>query len=150
MADITGAFCAIADLQKYLPGRTYSATSNPSSTQVEAFCVTVARELKAHLDARGLSTPTDDSSDAYLLMRDWNSLGGAIRAEQATVSIHGRVSDVIISLKADYDRILMEIRKGIFDATIGEIRETMPMGNEDLYTDDSGYNEAIFKQDMDF
>lgn len=75
------AYCAIADVRALNPQRTYSATSKPSTTQVEGHIDDIAGQIDTVLKGRGLTTPVTTPAAFVTYLEQVNAYGAAALAE---------------------------------------------------------------------
>ena len=77
-------YCKVSDVQTLNIGRSYTATSSPSSGQVSNYIEHVASLIDGRLYALGFTTPVDSSYTAsYNILKTINALGAAAMAEEA-------------------------------------------------------------------
>lgn len=87
-------------------GRTFTATSKPSTSDVDVFLTDTANELDGILRARGYTVPVPTTAtSAYGLLAGYNALGAAAQAELAAPNPQGRSSDAL-KLWQDAKRML--------------------------------------------
>ena len=78
------SYCAIGDVQALNTTRdTYSASTNPSSTQVGTFITNIAAEIDAALAANRVLTPVTAPASFLTFLLHLNALGAAALAEEA-------------------------------------------------------------------
>ncbi len=77
------AYCTITNVQALNPKRTYSASSTPTTTQVEGFITRIAEEIDAILAGRGFTVPVTTPASLLSYLTHVNALGAAALAEQA-------------------------------------------------------------------
>jgi len=83
-------YCVLADIQSKNQQRTYSASTTPTSGEVEAFITDGFYDLNAALDAIGTTTPVASSAVyATRWLKISNILYAASEAEDATYSAGG-------------------------------------------------------------
>jgi len=155
----TDCYNEVADVQAKLQ-RTFSATSKPTTAQVEGFCTSVFHELNGILDARGYSTPIPTTKTvASKILKEIALLGSAAMAEEATqaIGMAGSVSPLSVSLREQYDVRLKRISRGettLVDATEGtgtpaQADEQSPSGS--FSPDDDGVErDPTFTRTMKF
>lgn len=75
------------------PGRTFTATSKPSATQVAYFIEDTAAQLNGIVAERGYSVPVPTTATvSFALLRDYNTTGAHCLVEKAAPT--GRDSDL--------------------------------------------------------
>lgn len=78
------SYCDATDVQALVsPGRAYSASTTPTSTQVALYIGWVAAELDSILAAQGITTPVTTPANAVTALESWNAIGAAAYAEEA-------------------------------------------------------------------
>lgn len=78
------AYCTITDVQGLNSQReAYSATTNPSSTEVESFITQIGNEIDSLLLGRGLVTPITTPAEFVSTLKLGNAQGAAALAEMA-------------------------------------------------------------------
>lgn len=76
-------YCTITNIQALNTKRTYSATTTPTTTQVEAFITRIAEEIDAVLAGRNFTVPLTAPAPLLAYLTHVNALGAAALAEQA-------------------------------------------------------------------
>lgn len=112
------AYCQLSDLTRYLPQRTYGATSKPTSTDAESLIKEVAAEINAVLAGLGIGTPVSTAAALPFLKR-LNAMGAAEDLECASRSginppsaSEGKA--YATEWGAKYDAIVRELKDGKF------------------------------------
>jgi len=77
------AYCTITDVQGLNSQRTYSATSNPSLTEIDDFMTQIGNELDSVLLGRGLTVPVTAPASLVGALKLANAQGAAALAEMA-------------------------------------------------------------------
>lgn len=107
-------YAAVADVQAYTL-KTYSATSKPTSAQVQTFLDQRAAELNGRLKGDlGFSLPITQaaSPDAYSILKMYNAIGAGADAESPTVlGIEPELASLGRSLRAQYAAFLTQLRE---------------------------------------
>lgn len=78
------AYCTIDDLKIYVPKLEFSASTKPTSTQVESIITNTSYEIDSALQTAGYSLPVTDA-DTLAFLKNLNALGAAAIAEGATL-----------------------------------------------------------------
>ena len=152
-------YCVIGDIQAKL-GRTYSASTKPTSTQVTAFITDTFAEINGVLDARGYSVPIPTTATtATTILKNINVLGAAALAEDAgqSVSMAGSISAQAESLRAQYAEKIDLLGRGritLVDATETDYTpaqgdEQTPVGQFNV-DDDDEERDPVFTRTMEF
>lgn len=77
------AYCTITHVQGHNPKRTYSATSTPTTTQVQEFIDRIANEIDVVLGGRGFTVPVTSPTELANFLIQVNAYGAAALAEDA-------------------------------------------------------------------
>jgi len=76
------AYCTITEVEALNPQRgAYSASTKPTSTQVEAHIVTISDELDTIIAGRGLTVPVTAPAEFLSHLKQVNAYGAAALAE---------------------------------------------------------------------
>ncbi len=87
-------------------GRTFTASTKPSTSDVDVFLADTANELDGILRARGYTVPVPSTAtSAYGLLAGYNAIGALAMTELAAVSPQSKTSDAL-KLWADCARML--------------------------------------------
>jgi len=71
----------MTDVQAINPKRTYSASTTPTTAQVEAHIISIAAQLDTLLQGRGLTTPVSEPPEFVAHLKQVNAYGAAALAE---------------------------------------------------------------------
>jgi hypothetical protein len=63
------AYCLIADIQAKIQYTVFSATTNPTDTQVTAFCDDITQDMDEKFQTVGIAVPITDADKLKLLKR---------------------------------------------------------------------------------
>lgn len=86
------AYAVIGDISARLPGRTFSATSKPTTSQVEGWIAETEAALDGALAGAGMSVPFTDAS-AVLILKSWVGECVEGRVRMAHASLGGDASN---------------------------------------------------------
>ena len=75
------SYCSITDVQALLPKRTFSATSTPTTTQVNALIDQIAVEIDAVLESQGYTVPATTPANFVNFLKYVNAYGAGALAE---------------------------------------------------------------------
>ena len=101
-------YCALADVQAYLPNVTISTTTVPTSTQVGTYITLVTAEINGVLRSLGIDPPpTDADSVGYLKAVCVYGTAATLLAAK-----FGQASDEAKELRTAYRDMLSAIRDG--------------------------------------
>lgn len=107
------AYASVSDVQGYTL-KTYSASSKPTSTQVQAFLDRRAAELNGILNELGFTVPVSQaaSPDSYAVLTQYNAIGAGADAEQPTIlGIEPELASLGRSLRSMYEGFLKQLRE---------------------------------------
>lgn len=76
-------YCDLSDVQNLNPKRTYSATTTPTTTQVNAMIDLIASDIDMLLEAKGYTNPATTPTAFVNWLKLVNALGSAAMAEDA-------------------------------------------------------------------
>ena len=115
------AYCTITEVRGLNPKRTYSASTNPSTTEVEEFIDRISDEIDVILQGRGFTTPVTSPTELASYLVHVNAYGAAAIAEQSMftepigpgATPHGTV------LWQQYQQALKYLREGQLPVTTG-------------------------------
>jgi hypothetical protein len=89
-------------------GRTYSATSQPNTSQVDGFITQIAAEIDGILAARGYETPVASAATSALaLLEHGNALGVQVLIEHSAPNGQGKV-DMAVKLWESFKKTISE------------------------------------------
>jgi hypothetical protein len=150
----TDAYCQLSDLTRYLPQRTFSATSKPTSTDAESLIKEVAAEINAVLSGLGITTPVTTSSALPVLKRI-NAMGAAEDLEAAaragvTAPIPGEGKNFATEWGPKYDRIVEDMKEGKFALPGVDQPETQTGGLVDSMRSSGDYPDPVFAMDDEY
>lgn len=143
------AYASLTDVQSLNPKRTYSATSTPSSTQVEALINLIYGQINNVLSSQGYIVPVTTPSELVTALQLLNAAGAAAMAE---MGMFPETSDKGSTphwkaLWEMYQDGLESLRKGEIPAGLGKISEELAAGS--LYTsgaiESDHYPEPVFR-----
>lgn len=106
------AYATVADVQGYTL-KTYTASSKPTSTQVQAFLDRRTAELNGILKELGITVPIAQaaSPDSYSILTMYNAIGAGADAESPTaLGIEPELASLGRSLRAMYESFLKQLR----------------------------------------
>lgn len=152
----------VADIQRLIgdivPDRTFSGSTTPTTTQVEAELDNVAAEINAALDVAGYTVPisSGDYPTAYAAAKAANNYGAAARLlstmPQETYDPDEQVVDTGESRPQQYEKLLNRFIKRIGEYKIragyrkGRLSRMYAGASED---EDGFEKKPLFTRDMD-
>lgn len=154
------AYAAVdPDVQGINIHRTYSSSTKPTTTQVEAALEDGYREINARLSALGYTMPfTSTTSQSYKILKLINAYFAAAQAEMFAASFGGPAEAMRgQALLKEYERRMALIEDGsqtLIDATEGretpaQRNEQTPVGTFNLDSNDDE-RDSVFTRDMKF
>lgn len=142
------AYCTIIDVQGFNASRgAYSATTKPTSTQVNTMIDMIAAEIDSILTTRGVTTPVTSPADLVTYLRRVNALGAAADAESAMLPSATKASPHLKDLRDQYEAALELLRNEESSTlTVG----LLPWSYLGELTGSSDEPECYFEQDKVF
>jgi len=143
------SYCALSDVQELIPKFSISATSTPTSTQVESLIDKIAVEIDAVLEAQGFTVPVTSPANFVLWLKNLNALGAAARAMQGMFPSTADKDSTPVwqTFRKDYQEGLEAIRNGDIPAGLGKGADGLNAGS--LYTSGAistdEYPEPVFR-----
>ena len=77
------SYCTLADVKGINSKRTYSATTTPTTAQIEDYIDQIAAEMDTVLEGRGLTVPVTTPAAFLKFLVHLNALGASSMAEKA-------------------------------------------------------------------
>ena len=151
----TQGYCILDDVQRYT-GKTYTATTKPTSGQVESMIMERADVINGTLAALGFSVPvTSSATRSSRVLLALNAKGTAADAENAVPGIQEETARAR-AWREDFDRTLKALRDRVLDLpdvtagsdTPATVAAASPAGSFNL-DDDGDERDAVFDRDTD-
>lgn len=144
-------YCVIAAIQRLTPKRTFTASSTPTTTQVESIIDDIAAEIDAALNTRGYTVPVTSPAAFLTFLGVVNAYGAAALAEagmfpetvQAGYTPHWRI------MEDKYQGWLKDLKEGKLspNSLSNYASYYTEFDKDEEYTD--GYPEPIFRVSSD-
>lgn len=142
------AYCTITEVEALNAKRTYSASTTPTSTQVETYIDLIAAEIDIVLSRKGYSVPVT-TPDAFVnALKLVNAVGAAAMAEQAMFpeAVEKGMTPHSAVLQKKYDELLAKIEAGEWTG----VTQAQAVGS--FYTvsaDQDSYPDPAFRKSAD-
>lgn len=141
------SYCSITDVQGLLAQRVFSASTKPTTTQVNTFISDVSSVIDTALQGRGLATPVTTPADFVTYLKQVNAMGAAALAEQAMYPEAGGIGSTPNS-KRLWDMYQAALKALKEDALPVSVSETLPGGYATECAE--GENDPVFTKGMEF
>jgi len=138
------SYCTTTDVQAINASHVFSASTKPTTTQVNTFIDMVAGELDAILSSRSLSVPVTSPESFVEYLKLVNAVGAAAMAESAMNPSANKGSSHATRLEARYQTMLSILRT----EAISTILTLRPWSYASENTDD--FPDATFPKDKSY